>query len=43
LRLLGDEGLLLLRSQLDYAATFFLGGERGEDVTVETEGGVAHV
>ena len=38
-----DEGVLLLEGEFEDAATFFLGGEGGEDAVVKAEVGVAHV
>src|SRR5580704_1238942 len=42
-RPLGNEGLLLLWSEFEYAGSFVLIGERGEDAVVEAEVGMAHV
>ena len=41
--LLGDEGVLLLRRELEHTVAFFLSGEGCEDAVVETEVGVAHM
>src|ERR1700735_5284203 len=41
--LLGDEGVLLLRRELEHTVTFFLSGEGCEDAAVETEVRVVHV
>jgi hypothetical protein len=42
-RLVGDEGALLLEGEFEDPAPLFLGGEGGEDLVVESEVGVVHV
>jgi hypothetical protein len=41
--LVGDVGGLLVEGEFEDAAAFFLTGEGGEDLVVETEVGVVHV
>ena len=43
LRVFGDEGLLLVGSELDDSVAIFLSRKSGEDSVVEAEVGVVHV
>jgi hypothetical protein len=42
-RLIGDEGGLLIEGEFEDAAALFLAGEGGEDLVIEAEVGVVHV